>query len=133
VALQLTDFVGDRIDELLGVIGEVEGAFLQHRGQKGQSLTVLAVDPGGGHGLHPQARVAAQAETAIGSHVRHPPAQLLGAGNAGGTGWPAHGEAGLLECLSDALACRNKTDQHLRRAQAAAAAPLARVELLGLQ
>ena len=133
VALQLTDFVGDRIDQLLGVIGEVEGALLEYRRQKGQGLAVLAVEPGGGHGLHPQARVAAQAQTGIGSHLRHPPAQLLGAGNAGRTGWPAHGEAGLLECRRDALACGNKTDQHLRRAQAAAAAPFAGVELLRLQ
>ena len=132
MALQLTDFVGDRIHQLLGVIGEIEGVLLQHRWQKGQGLAVLAVEPGGGHGLHAQPRMTAQAQSRIGAHLGHPPAELLGAGDVAGPG-AADGQSRLLQGHCDVLAGGHETHQDLRRPQAAAAAPFAGVQLLRLQ
>jgi hypothetical protein len=59
VALQQAQFGTHRINHLFGIVGQVEGAFLQHRRQEGQGFARAAIEAAGGHRFHPNGRMAA--------------------------------------------------------------------------
>ena len=81
VALQQAQLSSHRINQLFRIVGEVEGALLQHGGQEGQPFAAAAIEAGGGHRFHPPGGMAAQAQRRVRPHRRHPFAELLGAGD----------------------------------------------------
>ena len=78
MALQQPQLPQQSIGQLLGVIGQIKGALLEHRGQERCQLLTAAVEPGqcqGGRGpfrrtAEPQALATPQRSQGLGQSVR---------------------------------------------------------------
>ena len=139
VALQQAQLSPHRIGELLRIIGEVEGALLQHGGQEGQPFVATAIEAGGGHRFHPYGGMAAEAQLRVRPHGRHPFAELPGTGDpqpvglVGARTRRCHGQPRLGQGLGNGGVGRHQGHQHPLGPQGAGQAPAAGVQVFGQQ
>ena len=78
VALQQPQFTEQGIGQLFGVIGQIEGALLQHGRQKGRQPPTTAVEPRDRQGGQPPLSRTAQPQSRAGPHSRGGFRQAMG-------------------------------------------------------
>ena len=108
MALQQAQFGGHGVHELLRIVCQVEGVFLQHGWEKRKTAASLPVKASRSHGFHPHGRMAAEAEGGVRTHLGHALGQLLGAGDAdrrtagaGSAGAMGHGQPSCFKAGRD--------------------------------
>ena len=76
MALQQLQFALHRVDQLVGVVHQIESVVIEHAGQKGKRLPLVVVDPRRRHRLHADRWMATQTQPRVGANAGHPLGQL---------------------------------------------------------
>ena len=139
MALQQAQFGGHGVHELLRIVCQVEGVFLQHGWEKRKTAASLPVKASRSHGFHPHRWMAAEAEGGVRTHLGHALGQLLGAGDADRrigavgvgvvTGAMGQGQPSCLQAGRDSRISWHQSHQHPVGAESAGPASSGWIEI----
>ena len=140
MALQQAQFGGHGVHELLRIVCQVEGVFLQHGWEKRKTAGSLPVKASRSHGFHPHGWMAAEAEGGVCTYLGHPHRQLLGAADADGrigavgvgvvTGAMGKGQSSRLQAGRDSRIGWHQSHQHPVGAESAGPASPGWIEIV---